>query len=104
MKELTRKLNEKLKIKWDDIIGNHVGSTIKKLNEGFKFYQQDLIDKLIHLTARNITAKSPLPINCQLESNPSKDMDKPYRQRIGILLYIAQASRPDISHAVNYLA
>ncbi|MBW0478884.1 hypothetical protein O181_018599 [Austropuccinia psidii MF-1] len=31
-------------------------------------------------------------------------MDKPFLKRIGILLYIAQACRPDISFAVNYLA
>ncbi|MBW0536178.1 hypothetical protein O181_075893 [Austropuccinia psidii MF-1] len=31
-------------------------------------------------------------------------MDKAYLKRIGILLYIAQASRPDIAYAVNYLA
>ncbi|MBW0536704.1 hypothetical protein O181_076419 [Austropuccinia psidii MF-1] len=32
------------------------------------------------------------------------NMDKPYLKRIGILLYISQACRPDISFAVNYLA
>ncbi|MBW0513596.1 hypothetical protein O181_053311 [Austropuccinia psidii MF-1] len=31
-------------------------------------------------------------------------MDKPYLKRIGILLYIAQASCPDIAYAVNYMA
>ncbi|MBW0587642.1 hypothetical protein O181_127357 [Austropuccinia psidii MF-1] len=49
-------------------------------------------------------SKSPLPIICKLESNPATNMDKPYLKRIGILLYIAQASRPDIAYAVNYLA
>ncbi|MBW0506564.1 hypothetical protein O181_046279 [Austropuccinia psidii MF-1] len=44
-------------------------------------------------------------MNCQLVSNSSlSTMDKPYLKRIGILLYIAQASRPDIAYAVNYLA
>ncbi|MBW0577913.1 hypothetical protein O181_117628 [Austropuccinia psidii MF-1] len=97
-------LNSKLKIKWDIAISGLVGSTIEKLNEGFKFYQPELIDKLINLTESNVTTKSPLPIGCKLESNASKEMDKPYLQQIGILLYIAQASRLDISHAVNYLA
>ncbi|MBW0521326.1 hypothetical protein O181_061041 [Austropuccinia psidii MF-1] len=31
-------------------------------------------------------------------------MDKPYLKRIGILLYIAQASCPDVFFAVNHLA
>ncbi|MBW0543150.1 hypothetical protein O181_082865 [Austropuccinia psidii MF-1] len=103
MNELTQKLNAKLQIKWDDVVSNLVGITIEEVDGGFKFYQPDLIDKLINLCKSKITAKSPLPIDCQLVSNASKEMDKPYLQRIGILLYIAQASRPDICHAVNYL-
>ncbi|MBW0535228.1 hypothetical protein O181_074943 [Austropuccinia psidii MF-1] len=31
-------------------------------------------------------------------------MDREYLKRIGMLLYIAQGTRPDISYAVNYLA
>ncbi|MBW0551216.1 hypothetical protein O181_090931 [Austropuccinia psidii MF-1] len=52
-----------------------------------------------------MTANSALPANCKLESNFSlKKMDKPYLKQIGMLLYIAQALRPDIAYAVNYLA
>ncbi|MBW0484572.1 hypothetical protein O181_024287 [Austropuccinia psidii MF-1] len=104
MMEIIEKLNKKIKIKWDDEIGNLVGITIKKRKEGFKFYQPDLINKLTHLMPSNITAKSPLPIYCKLQSNHAKEMDKLYLKRIGMLLYIAQASRPDICHAVSYLA
>ncbi|MBW0510653.1 hypothetical protein O181_050368 [Austropuccinia psidii MF-1] len=44
-------------------------------------------------------------MNCQLVSNLLLDtMDKPYLKIIGILLYIAQASHPNIAYAVNYLA
>ncbi|MBW0515776.1 hypothetical protein O181_055491, partial [Austropuccinia psidii MF-1] len=104
MADLMEALNAKSKIKWNDTICGLVGITIEKIKSGFKFYQPDLIDKLTHLNESNVTTKSPLPINCKLESNPSAEMDKPYLRRIGILLYIAQASRPDISQAVNYLA
>ncbi|MBW0543902.1 hypothetical protein O181_083617 [Austropuccinia psidii MF-1] len=102
---ITAQLNAHLKIKWDTIIKGLVGISIEETAEGFKFSQPDLITKLVDLNASNITAKSPLPPNCKLESNLSlNDMDKPYLRRIGMLLYIAQASRPDISYAVNYLA
>ncbi|MBW0573649.1 hypothetical protein O181_113364 [Austropuccinia psidii MF-1] len=104
MLELMESLNSKLKIKWDIVISGLVGIAIEKVNEGFKFYQPELIDKLIHLTESNVATKSPLPIGCKLESNASREMDKPYLQRIGILLYIPQASHLDISYAVNYLA
>ncbi|MBW0469082.1 hypothetical protein O181_008797 [Austropuccinia psidii MF-1] len=72
---ISRQLDKFLKIKWDE-----------------------------HVTGL-IVAKMTLPTNCQLESNNSVgNMDKPYLKRIGVLLYIAQACRPDISFAVNYLA
>ncbi|MBW0462665.1 hypothetical protein O181_002380 [Austropuccinia psidii MF-1] len=86
MEELTKKLNDKLQIKWDDKVSNLVGITIEEVIRGFKFYQPDLIDKLINLCESKITAKSPLPIDCRLVSNALKEMDKPYLQRIGMLL------------------
>ncbi|MBW0563877.1 hypothetical protein O181_103592 [Austropuccinia psidii MF-1] len=104
MMEIMEKLNKKLKIKRDNEIGNLVGIAIEKRKKGFQLYQPELIDKLTHLMPSNITAKSPLPIDCKLQSNHSKEMDKPYLKRIGMLLYIAQASRQDIGHSINYLA
>ncbi|MBW0544541.1 hypothetical protein O181_084256 [Austropuccinia psidii MF-1] len=99
------KLNSCLKIKWDAKINGLVGISITENDSGFKFSQPDLINKLTNLSPSNIIAKTPLPMNCKLVSNPSMNtMDKPYLKRIGILLYIAQASRPDIAFAVNYLA
>ncbi|MBW0572720.1 hypothetical protein O181_112435 [Austropuccinia psidii MF-1] len=76
---ISQRLEQHIKIKWDKEIKGLVGISIKAKKEGFKLYQPDLITKLINLT-------------------------QPYLKRIGILLYIAQASRPDISYAVNYLA
>ncbi|MBW0461669.1 hypothetical protein O181_001384 [Austropuccinia psidii MF-1] len=104
MDEIIQKMDQNLKIKWDDKISGLVGINIEKVPKGYKFSQTELINKLTQLTPSNITSKSPLPVNCNLESNPAAEMDKPYMKRIGILLYIAQASRPDISYAVNYLA
>ncbi|MBW0536826.1 hypothetical protein O181_076541, partial [Austropuccinia psidii MF-1] len=102
---ISQRLNTYLKIKWDHHISGLVGISIKETKEGFKLWQPDLIDKLTNLNPSKIIAKTPLPTTCRLESNNSAgNMDKPYLKRIGILLYIAQASRPDISFAVNYLA
>ncbi|MBW0478110.1 hypothetical protein O181_017825 [Austropuccinia psidii MF-1] len=103
MDEIVQGINQNLKIKWDDKVSGLVGIGIEKVPQGYKFLQTELINKLTRLTPSNITSKSPLPINCNLESNPAAEMDKPYMKRIGILLYIAQASQPDISYAVNYL-
>ncbi|MBW0540987.1 hypothetical protein O181_080702 [Austropuccinia psidii MF-1] len=103
--QISDQLDSCLKIKWDSKINGLVGISITETKEGFKFWQPDLIDKLTNLNPSKIIAKTPLPMNCQLISNLSMNsMDKPYLKRIGILLYIAQASRPDIAYAVNYLA
>ncbi|MBW0592203.1 hypothetical protein O181_131918 [Austropuccinia psidii MF-1] len=90
---MTGQLDEHLKIKWDANVNGLVGISIEETSEGFKFWQPDLIDKLTGLKPGTITAKTPLPTNCQLKSDYSvNDMDKPYLKRIGILLYITQAS------------
>ncbi|MBW0539131.1 hypothetical protein O181_078846 [Austropuccinia psidii MF-1] len=105
MNKLVEQLNSYLKIKWDDGIHGLVGISIDHTKEGYKFWQPDLIDKLTSLVPSKIIAKTPLPANCQLELYRSENcMDKSYLKRIGILLYIAQASHPDIAYAVNYLA
>ncbi|MBW0536506.1 hypothetical protein O181_076221 [Austropuccinia psidii MF-1] len=104
MTYLMSELDKKLKIKWDQEITKIVGLTIEKKANGYKFHQKELVKKLTLLNPSNITALSPLPHNCRLESEKATQMDKEYLKRIGILLYIAQGSRPDIAYAVNYLA
>ncbi|MBW0547306.1 hypothetical protein O181_087021 [Austropuccinia psidii MF-1] len=101
---ISRELEKELQIKWDAEITGLVGLSIKHNNEGYEFNQIELIKKLTDLLPSKITANSPLPQNCSLTSNVSKGMDKAYLKRIGMLLYIAQGTRPDISYAVNYLA
>ncbi|MBW0484683.1 hypothetical protein O181_024398 [Austropuccinia psidii MF-1] len=101
--KLLNNLINKLKIKWDEEVNKIVGLNSEKTNDGYKFYQSELIQKLINLRPSNITALSPLPHNCQLKSNKSTQFDKEYLKCIVILLYIARGSRPDIAYAVYYL-
>ncbi|MBW0538998.1 hypothetical protein O181_078713 [Austropuccinia psidii MF-1] len=102
--QISDQLNKNLKFKLDERIKGLVGISIDEIDEGLKFSQHDIIAKVINLSPSNLVAKSPLPTNCQLESNFScNNMDKPYLKWIGMLLYIAQESRPDIAYAINYL-
>ncbi|MBW0527999.1 hypothetical protein O181_067714 [Austropuccinia psidii MF-1] len=101
---ISSRLDKALRIKWDERVNNLVGVSITPFADGFKFHQPDLILKLLSIDTSNITARSPLPAKCALESQKTGVLDKEYLRRIGILLYIAQGSRPDISYAVNYLA
>ncbi|MBW0473176.1 hypothetical protein O181_012891 [Austropuccinia psidii MF-1] len=104
MKFISSKLDEALLIKWDKNVNGLVGISITKVTDGFKFHQPKLISKLLKVDASNITAQFPLPTKCALETSKNGSRDKEYLRRIGILLYIAQGSRPNISYAINYLA
>ncbi|MBW0481880.1 hypothetical protein O181_021595 [Austropuccinia psidii MF-1] len=101
---ISDEMNKHLQIKWDTTITGLVGLLIEETLEGLKFPQTELIDKLINLMPSRITSSSPFPPHCKLESAASTMLDKEYLKHIGILLYIAQGSRPDIYYAVNYLA
>ncbi|MBW0537088.1 hypothetical protein O181_076803 [Austropuccinia psidii MF-1] len=57
---ISHQLNKHLKIKWDEIIKGLVGISMDETNEGFKFSQHELIQKIKNLTPSNIVAKSPL--------------------------------------------
>jgi hypothetical protein len=50
-----------------------------------------------------LTLDVPL-LDSNLESNVSVGPDVRYLLYIGILLYVAQGTRPDIAYATNYLA
>ncbi|MBW0482535.1 hypothetical protein O181_022250 [Austropuccinia psidii MF-1] len=92
MKDISHEMNEALKMKWDETISRFFGISITSSNNCYKFHQKDLISKLIDLKPSNVTTKSPLPANCDLQSNKSNEMDKEYFWCIGMLLYIAQGS------------
>jgi len=47
---------------------------------------------------------TPMTGNLKLTTAPTSDPNIPYRQAIGMLSYLAHATRPDIMYAVNYLS
>lgn len=59
-----------------------------------------------------MSVSTPLPQNikigiqfCPTDDEAMADMRKvPYRELVGILMYIANGTRPDIAHSVNMLA
>ncbi|MBW0482807.1 hypothetical protein O181_022522 [Austropuccinia psidii MF-1] len=99
------KLNptEKLKLRWDDDINSIVGIEIKQKGNSFYLKQPRLIKKLVEATDSQLTANQPLP-EIKLESSPASQIDCHYLSAIGMMLYLAQATRPNIMYAVNYLA
>ncbi|MBW0479619.1 hypothetical protein O181_019334 [Austropuccinia psidii MF-1] len=103
MDELKCVLSRELKLKWDDGIHSIVGIEVRRFEDKFALCQPALVKKLCDLNPSNITAGQPLPLMDLISEKASK-IDKAYLSRIGMLLYVAQATRPDIMFSVNYLA
>ncbi|MBW0538379.1 hypothetical protein O181_078094 [Austropuccinia psidii MF-1] len=76
LSEISDKLDKALKVKWDTSISGLVSILITQTTNGYAFSQKDLILKLLGLNKSNITAKSPLPTNCDLKSNKANELDK----------------------------
>ncbi|MBW0525811.1 hypothetical protein O181_065526 [Austropuccinia psidii MF-1] len=96
-------LSRELKLKWDVGIHSIVGIEVRRDGNKFRLCQQALIRKLCSLSPSNITAGQPLPL-MDLISEKATKIDQAYLSCIGILLYVARATRPDIMFSVNYLA
>ncbi|MBW0500194.1 hypothetical protein O181_039909 [Austropuccinia psidii MF-1] len=103
MTYLKTKLQAQLSLKWDVGIHSIVGIIVQKIGNAFYLSQPRLVDKICKSHPCNITAEQPLP-EMELESGPAIVLDREYLSRIGMLLYLAQATRPDIMFSVNYLA
>ncbi|MBW0538940.1 hypothetical protein O181_078655 [Austropuccinia psidii MF-1] len=103
MEKLKLELETRLKLKWDEGINSIVGIEVKREGKGFILKQPGLIRKLAQTTGSHLTANQPLP-DIKLESSPASQIDRDYLSAIGMILYLAQATRPDVMYAVNYLA
>ncbi|MBW0537727.1 hypothetical protein O181_077442 [Austropuccinia psidii MF-1] len=101
--ELKKKLTSRLKLKWDKEINSIVGIETIRKEDTFILKQTSLINKLTSNSNNGFTAYEPLPQE-RLQSNKAVQMDRAYLSKIGMILYLAQATRPDIMYAVNYLA
>ncbi|MBW0493248.1 hypothetical protein O181_032963 [Austropuccinia psidii MF-1] len=103
MDRLKGNLRARLQLRWDEGIHSIMGVEVTRDGGRFSLNQPALIDKVCGLKPSNITALQPLP-DMDLESIPATSIDREYLSRIGMLLYLAQATRPDIMFSVNYLA
>ncbi|MBW0527798.1 hypothetical protein O181_067513 [Austropuccinia psidii MF-1] len=99
---LKDRLTEKLKLKWDEKLTSIVGVEIARQGDEFVLKQSALIQKLVNSTEGIFTAHAPLP-DVKLESSKAVEMDRNYLAAIGMILYLAQATRPDIMYSVNLL-
>jgi hypothetical protein len=92
-----------LTIKWDQVLQSMVGIQIWKTTNGYCLQQPSLIRRLLEMDGSVITLAVPL-LDSSLESNVSVSPDVRYLSYIGLLLYVAQGTHPDIAYATHYLA
>lgn len=68
-----------------------------------EMYVKEILNRFGMLESKPV--KTPIEVNVKFDSDDTHNNDDiPYRQAIGCLLYLAQATRPDIGFAVNKLS
>jgi len=114
--ELEEQLNAKFPFKALGEANYYLGTTIERNWEAgtISLGQAHYIDAAVTLTglenAKPVTAPLPLglkigPNYCPTDPNEIEEMKKvPYRELLGILMYIAGGTRPDAAHHTNMLA
>lgn len=109
LNEIHSKLKEKLLIKWEPNLDQIVGVNVKRHDDGsFSLSQPGLTKKVIKsFISDTRTVKTPMNLQ-KIPTSPSIDEERidaeKYLSAIGMLNYLAVATRPDITYTVNYLA
>lgn len=83
-----------------------IGLNITRSKDTFMLDQEKYITEI--LTRFNMAdckaVKTPIEVGLKFDGNVKEPYDCPYQHVIGCLLYVAQATRPDIAYAVNTLS
>ncbi|XP_067207870.1 uncharacterized protein [Linepithema humile] len=68
-------------------------------------YLNDILSRFGMSESKSV--KTPLDVGVKLKRNEDitqQDVNLPYRELVGALMYLAVCTRPDIAHAVSYLS
>ncbi|MBW0534724.1 hypothetical protein O181_074439 [Austropuccinia psidii MF-1] len=103
MARLRNELSVSLQLKWDVDLHSIVGIDVQRVGQQFRLSQHHLIKKLLIGHTNNFSPKQPLP-NLELKSDQARQADRAYLSKVGMILYLAQVTRPDVMFAINYLA
>ncbi|MBW0551955.1 hypothetical protein O181_091670, partial [Austropuccinia psidii MF-1] len=95
MEFLQGQLARHLNLRWDKELSSTVGIEVKQHKNRFYLSQSALIGKLMTTLENEFTTYQPLP-DVKLESSKAVKANRLYLSAIGMLLYLAQATRPDI--------
>ena len=83
-----------------------LGMEFKQTDESIMVNQQKYINNLLEkFGMQNCkSTATPMELGLKLEKGNTEEIEKPYQNLIGSLMYLAVATRPDISYAVSYLS
>ena len=108
VREIKNKLKSKFLVKDMGAVSYCLGIEVRQTRDNITLSQQGFIKKI--LSRFGMTECKPVgtPIEkgTKLEvcSTNEQDESLPYRELIGALMYLSVGTRPDITHAVNYLS
>lgn len=86
-------------------VRHFLGMKIERTKETLNITQTDCILKLLKLFKMDECKGLATPMEENFQINPEENqINVPYRQLIGSLMYISLTSRPDITFAVSYLS
>lgn len=84
----------------------YLGLQIQHCTNGLFVHQKSYAEKVVRKFGMTDakTVAVPMDQSVILENNSNEQIDFPYRQAIGSLMYLSIGTRPDISYAVNFLS
>ena len=85
-------------------LSQYRGIQIKRVNEGMIIHQSGYVQKILENFGFSCSKAVDTPVSSVkgLQGDSSRFADEElYRKAVGCLVYVAEASRPDIMHAVN---
>lgn len=103
---LKKELRSKFQLKDLGEIRQCLGMRVCKENNVITMDQTRFIEELLNKfnMEKCKHVNTPMEINLKLEKNDTCQIQYPYQQLIGSLLYLSILTRPDISYAVCYLS
>jgi hypothetical protein len=83
-------------------LGMEFKQTDKSIMVNQQRYINNILEKFGMQNCKNTA--TPMELGLKLEKGNNEEIEKPYQNLIGSLMYLAVATRPDISYAVSYLS
>lgn len=103
---IKEKLQQKLNMKDLGEVSQCLGLNITRSKDSIMLDQEKYIKEILikFNMSECKSIKTPVEVGQKFNENTEVEMDCPYQQAIGSLLYVAQGTRPDISYVINALS